>query len=73
MVTLNKIIKARTDNDVNYIVGEFYGLSTDEKPKVFEETTVDNGSVFVCVDTQNVYFYDLENETWSDEDNEGDS
>ena len=67
MVTLNKIDKARTEAGKNYIVGEFYGLEEDDKPTVYDETYVDNGSVFVCVDTQNVYFYDLENETWGDE------
>lgn len=73
MVTLNKITKARTEGNVNYIVGEFYGLSTDEKPEVFEENTVDNGSVFVEIDTQNIAFYDLENETWGDEDEQDDN
>lgn len=79
MVTLNKITKARTDETEgkNYIVGEFYGLSTDEKPEIFEENYVDNGSVFVEIDTQNIAFYDLENETWGGEDeqddNEGDA
>ena len=45
MVTLNKITKARTDESEkkSYIVGEFYGLSTDTKPEVFEGSYVDNG------------------------------
>lgn len=66
MVTLNKITKARTDESEkkSYIVGEFYGLSTDDKPTVFEGSYVDNGSVFIEIDTQNVALYDLENTSW---------
>ena len=67
MVTLNKITKARTENNKNYIVGEFYGLSTDTKPTVFEENKVDNGSVYIAVDTGDIAFYDLENTSWGDE------
>lgn len=68
MVTLNKIIKSRSDESEkkSYIVGEFYGLSTDTKPTIFEGSYVDNGSVFIEVDTQNVDFYDLENTSWGD-------
>lgn len=73
MVTLNKTTKARTEEDKNYIVGEFYGLSTDEKPEIFDENYVDNGSVFVEIDTQNIAFYDLENETWGGEDEQNDN
>lgn len=69
MVTLNKITKARTDESEkkSYIVGEFYGLSTDTKPTVFEGSYVDNGSVFIEIDTQNIAFYDLENTSWGEE------
>lgn len=66
MVTLNKITKARTENNETYIVGEFYGLSTDTKPTKVKEDKVDNGSVYIAIDTQDVYFYDLENTTWGD-------
>lgn len=66
MVTLNKITKTRTENDKTYIVCEIYGLSTDTKPTSFKEDKVDNGSVYIAIDTQDVYFYDLENTTWGD-------
>lgn len=43
------------------------GLSTDTKPtQTFEGLKIINGSSFMEVDTQNVYFYDEENHTWPD-------
>ena len=41
------------------------GLSTDTKPiGNFNGIKLDNGSSFMELDTQNVFFYDEENETW---------
>ena len=41
------------------------GLSTDTKPtNTFQGKKIVNGSTFLEVDTQNVYFYDEENGTW---------
>lgn len=51
--------------DFNEAGGKFgkpvtiYGLSTDEKP-----TTCMNGSVFIEMDTDSIYFYDQANNTW---------
>lgn len=38
---------------------EYYGLSTDTKP-----TEVPNGSVFLEMDTTNVFMYDAANGEW---------
>lgn len=43
----------------------FKGLSTDLKPTgTFQGLKIPNGSSFLEIDTQNVSFYDEENETW---------
>lgn len=38
---------------------EYRGLSTDDKP-----TPLDNGAVFLEMDTGDVYLYDKENNEW---------
>lgn len=44
----------------------FYGLSTDDKPvDKFERVEILNGSAFLEVDTQDVKFYDAENQSWN--------
>lgn len=48
----------------NYIMTELRGLSTDEKPVMFEENIIDNGSTYTEIDTGDVYMYDLESEDW---------
>lgn len=58
MVSLFKTYKTRTENNKIYSVVELRGLSTDSKPKVLEDgVNVDNGSVFIEIDTQAVYMY----------------
>jgi len=39
---------------------EFYGLHTDTKPTA----NLANGSVFIEIDTNDVYFFDEENTRW---------
>lgn len=44
---------------------ELSGLSTDTKPTgTFAGKTIANGSSFFEMDTQNVKFYDAENDVW---------
>ncbi len=43
----------------------FKGMAADSKPTgTWEGTTIKNGSSFLEMDTQEVHFYDAENETW---------
>lgn len=44
----------------NLYLKEFYGLSTDTKPT----ENLANGSVFIEMDTSDVYFFDEENTVW---------
>lgn len=64
MITLVKSEKNTMVGDYVKILAEFRGLSTDVKPIMFGEQKVENGSIFIEIDTGKVYFYDLENEQW---------
>lgn len=43
---------------------ELRGLSTDEKPTVIDNGSIENGSQFIEIDTGDIYLYDLDNESW---------
>lgn len=43
---------------------EFRGLSTDIKPDKIGDKYVNNGAIFVEIDTGKVYLYDAENKQW---------
>ena len=64
MITLVKKEKSIMTNNGTKILAEFRGLSTDVKPVMNGEEKVENGSIFIEIDTGRVYFYDLENEQW---------
>lgn len=69
MVTIWSIKKNSLENEQKLMV-ELRGLSTDTKPTVLQTGEISNGSVFIEIDTQEVYLYDGENETWLPEDEE---
>ena len=66
MISLYKIENTKLTPEGNYISGELYGLSSDEKPTEIGEKKIDNGSKFIEIDTGKVYMYDLENEEWKE-------
>ena len=70
MVTIFHTEKNILKDNKSYILTELRGLSTDEKPTTFKNSIIANGSVFIEIDTQNVFIYDLENEKWLPEDEE---
>lgn len=45
---------------------ELRGLSTDEKPTTIGDRPISNGTAFIEIDTQKIYFYDAENEEWKE-------
>lgn len=53
------------DNNTKMEV-ELRGLSTDEKPTTIKGAVVDNGSVFIEIDTGKLYMYDLEHQEWKE-------
>ena len=64
MITISKIENERTNPENHYKLVELRGLSTDEKPTEINDKLIDNGSIFLEIDTGNVYLYDLDNEQW---------
>lgn len=70
MVSIYKSERKRLDTDL-YVVVEFRGLSSDTKPTTIQDNSgvekkVDNGSVFIEIDTGDVYIFDLANEEWNE-------
>ena len=43
---------------------ELRGLSTDDKPISLVDGDIDNGSVFIEIDTGEVYLYNMEDKKW---------
>lgn len=48
----------------NHLLVEIRGLSTDDKPNQYYNQDIDNGSIFIEIDTGKVFMYDLENNQW---------
>lgn len=70
MISIYRKDKSRLDDEL-YVIVEFRGLSSDTKPTVIKdnkgiEKRVDNGSVFIEIDTGDVYIYDLTNQEWNE-------
>lgn len=65
MVSTYKIENTKVTPDGDLISVELRGLSTDTKPTTIDNKKIDNGSIFVEIDTGTIYFYDLENQEWN--------
>lgn len=68
MVTIYNIKKSEMINHPNgevFYLLELRGLSTDEKPIEIENGTIENGSVFIEIDTGDVYIFDSVNKEWN--------
>lgn len=65
MVTLykNDNVRKTTDGQTTYC--ELRGLSTDTKPTEINGYTIGNGSVFIEIDTQNVYIFNETTQEWT--------
>lgn len=69
MVTIYNIKKSEMINHPNgevFYLLELRGLSTDEKPTTIENGTIENGSVFIEIDTGKVSLYDITTNTWNE-------
>lgn len=66
MVTIYKTKKNTIRNKISYILSEFRGLSTDDKPTTWKDSQVENGSVFIEIDTGDVYMYNLTSQEWNE-------
>lgn len=66
MTTIYSIQFRKNKDNKEYIITELRGLSTDTKPIKYGERYIDNGSVFVEIDTGKIFFYDLSTQTWKE-------
>ena len=76
MITVFKVGKARVSGGKRYIQAELRGLSTDTKPVgsatlpypigTIGKNEIENGSVFIEIDTGKIYFYDLVGSEWNE-------
>jgi len=64
MVTIQTIERTRILPDSERILVEVRGLSTDTKPTEINGKEIDNGSTFIEMDTQKIFFYDLTSQEW---------
>lgn len=64
MISIIKTDLTERKDGNSYFTGELRGLSTDTKPTEIDGKKIGNGSVFIEIDTQNLYFYDLASQTW---------
>lgn len=66
MVSIIKTDTIKNDDNKKILTGELRGLSTDTKPTTMDGNEIGNGSVFVEIDTQKIFFYDYESKTWKE-------
>ena len=69
MITIAKNENTKIKGADRYILVELRGLSTDIKPTLFDEdidSYIDNGSIFIEIDTGKIYMFDLQNTQWKE-------
>lgn len=64
MITTIKNELTRRNGGQKFAVKELRGLSTDTKPTIISGEYVDNGSIFIEIDTGKIFFYDLSTQSW---------
>jgi hypothetical protein len=66
MVTIYKTDVIKNEEEGQVIYAELRGMSTDTKPTSIGNKTIGNGSVFIEIDTQKIFFYDIDSEAWKE-------
>lgn len=66
MISLYKVENTKVKNDGEYLSAELRGLSTDTKPTEINGKKIDNGSIFIEIDTGKMFMYDLTSQTWKE-------
>lgn len=64
MLTILKEDSKKLKEKEGYVMVEIRGKSTDTKPTETDGLKIDNGSIFIELDTQSLFFYDLDSQTW---------
>lgn len=63
MISIYNVKKSEIKGEGKFLV-ELRGLSTDEKPTTLNGGDILNGSVFIEIDTGNVYLYNEDDTEW---------
>ena len=66
MISISETKRTRELEGEKKTLMELRGLSTDEKPTEISNTSIDNGSVFIEIDTGKLYMFDLDSEEWKE-------
>lgn len=66
MVTIAKIDKSKVSFNSSLTLCELRGLSTDTKPTQIKTRVIDNGSVFIEIDTGKIYMFDSVSQEWKE-------
>lgn len=66
MITVYKTENTRLTPEGDYISTEIRGLSTDTKPTEINDKIIDNGSVYIEMDTGKIFMFDAENQQWKE-------
>ena len=71
MITIFKMENVQNKDNKEFITGELRGLSTDTKPTKINDKYIENGTVFVEIDSGKEFLYDLTQEKWYEKKNSG--
>lgn len=66
MISVYKTENTRLTPEGDYISTEIRGLSTDTKPTEINDKIIDNGSVYIEIDTGKIFMFDAENQQWKE-------
>lgn len=64
MISIIKTDIVKEEENGRTIIGELRGLSTDTKPTKINDYKIGNGSVFIEIDTGNVFLYNGATNQW---------
>lgn len=67
MVSIYKNDNIKLTEEGEIISAELRGLSTDTKPTEIDGKEISNGSVFIEIDTQKIFFFDGTSKEWKGE------
>ena len=64
MVTIYKTDVIKNKEEGQEIFAELRGMSTDTKPTSIGNKAIGNGSVFIEIDTEKLFFFDADSQEW---------
>lgn len=67
MVSIYKNDNIKLTEEGELISAELRGMSTDTKPTKIGNKDIANGSVFIEIDTQKIFFFDGTSKEWKGE------